>query len=200
MTRPAPRNPERLLIVFDVAIVFIFALFLWAPWLRIDSGRTADASSSTTMAWLALPVTLARHGLPLESATATVTISALVAVSLGALLSIAARMRGSAALWAAGAWLFGCSVAILMPVWTAVGFLGALLLIVALPARFAAMRPATALVAVLSELWPLGYAASFAVLAWRYDPQLLLKALVIALGASLVARALLPAPSAVGQA
>jgi hypothetical protein len=200
MTRTQPRNPERLRIVFDVAIVFIFALFLWAPWLRINSGRTADASSSTTMAWLALPVTLARHGLPLESATVTVTISALVAVSLGALISIAARMRGNAVLWAVGAFLFGSSVAILMPLWTAVGFLGALLLIVALRARFAAMRLATALVAVLSELWPLGYAASFAVLAWRYDPQLLIKALVIALGVSLVARALLPAPSAVAQA
>jgi hypothetical protein len=200
MTRPAPRNPDRLLIVFDVAIVFIFALFLWAPWLRIDSGRTADASSSATMAWLALPVMLARHGLHLEYATMAVTISALVAVSLGALLSIAAHMRGSAALWAAGAFLFCCSVAILMPLGTAVGFLGALLLIVALRARFVAMRPVTALVAFLSELWPLGYAAGFAALAWRYNPQLLLKALVIALGASLVARALLPSQAPVAQA
>jgi hypothetical protein len=179
---------QRLLIVFDVAIVLIFALFLWAPW-----DRTASAiSSSTTMAWLALPVTLARHGAHLEFATITVTISALVAAALGALLSIAAHIRGSAALWAAGAWLFGCSVAILMPVWTAVGFLGALLLLVALRARFVAMRPATALTAFLSELWPLGYTAAFATLAWRYNPQLLLKALVIALGVSLVARALLP--------
>jgi len=200
MTRPAPRNPERLLIVFDVAIVFIFALFLWAPWLRIDSGRTADASSSATMAWLALPVTLARHGLPLEYATITVTISALVAVSLGALLSIAARMRGSAALWAVGAFLFGCSVAILMPLGTAVGFLGTLLLIVALRARFVVLRPATALAAFLSQLWPVGYAIGFAVLAWRYNPQLLIKALVIALGASLVARALLPSQAPVAQA
>jgi hypothetical protein len=122
----------------------------------------------------------------------SVTISALVFAALGALLSIAARLRGSSVLWAAGAFLFGCSMAILMPLWTAVGFLGALLLILALRARFAAMRPATALAAVLSELWPLGYAAGFAVLAWRYNPQLLLKALVIAFGASLVARALVP--------
>lgn len=179
---------QRLLVVFDLAIVLIFALFLWAPW-----DRTASAmSSSTTMAWLALPVTLARHGVHLELATMAVTISALVAAALGALLSIAARLRGSAALWAAGAWLFGCSVAILMPLWTAVGFLGALLLIVGLRARFAAMRPAPALAALLSELWPLGYAIGFAALAWRYNPQLLLKVLVIAFGASLVARALAP--------
>jgi hypothetical protein len=179
---------QRLIVVFDLLIVLIFALFLWAPW-----DRTAVAiSSSTTMAWLALPVTLARHGMHLEYATITVTISALVAAALGALLSITARLRGSAALWAAGAFLFGCSVAILMPLWTAVGFLGALLLIVALRARFVAMRPVTALAAFLSELWPLGYAAGFAALAWRYNPQLLIRTLVIALGVSLVARALLP--------
>jgi hypothetical protein len=192
MTRPASRHAARLTVVFDLAIVLIFALFLWAPW-----DRTAAAvSSSTTMAWLALPVTLARHGVHLELATMTVTISALAAAALSALLSIAARMRGGAALWAVGACLFGCSVAILMPLWTAVGFLGALLLIVALRARFIAMRPVTALVAVLSELWPLGYAVGFAALAWRYNPQLLIKALVIALGVSLVARALVPSQSA----
>jgi hypothetical protein len=105
-------------------------------------------------------------------------------------------MRGSSILWAAGAFLFGCSVSILMPLWTAVGFLGALLLIVALRARFIAMRPVTALPALLSELWPLGYAVGFAALAWRYNPQLLLKALVIAFGVSLVARALVPSQGA----
>jgi hypothetical protein len=191
MTRTAFLRKDGLTVVFDIALVLIFALFLWAPW-----NRTADRSSSATMAWLALPVMLARRGVHLESETMIVTISALVAAALSALLSIAARMRGSAALWAAGVFLFGCSVAILMPLWTAVGFLGALLLIVALRARFAAMRPASALVAVLSELWPIGYAAGFAALAWRYNPQLLLKALVIAFGASLVARALVPSQRA----
>lgn len=188
MTRAPSLRKDGLIVVFDIAMVLIFALFLWAPW-----DRTADAlSSATTMAWLALPVTLARHGVHLESATMTVTISALVAAALGAMLSIAARIRGNSVLWAAGVFLFGCSVSILMPLWTAVGFLGALLLIVALRARFVAMRPVTALAALLSELWPLGYAAGFAALAWRYNPQLLLKALVIAFGLSLVARALVP--------
>jgi hypothetical protein len=188
MTRTPLLRKDRLVIVFDFAMVLIIAIFLWAPWERI-----ADAgSSAATMAWLALPMVLARHGLHLEYATTTVTISALAATALGALLSIAARIRGSAALWAVGAWLFGCSVAILMPLWTAVGFLGALLLIVALRARFVAMHPVAALVAALSELWPLGYAAGFAALAWRYNPQLLIKTLVIALGVSLVARSLVP--------
>jgi hypothetical protein len=190
MTRASssPLRENRLQIVFDLATVLIFALFLWAPWERI-----ADAGSSApTMAWLALPMVLAGHGLHLEYATVTVTISALAAAALSALLSIAARIRGSAALWAVGAWLFGCSVAILMPLGTAVGFLGALLLIVALRARFVAMRPATALAAVLSALWPLGYAAGFAALAWRYNPQVLLKVLLIAFGASLIGRAVMP--------
>jgi hypothetical protein len=192
MTRATTSRTDRLTAVFDIAIVLVFAVFLWAPW-----DRTAEASSSTTMAWLALPVMLARHGAHLEFETITVTISALACAALGALLSIAARLRGSTALRAAGAFLFGGSVAILMPLWTAVGFLGALLLIVALRARFAAMRPVTAWAAVLSELWPLGYAVGFAALAWRYNPQLLLKALVIAFGVSLVARALVPSQNAV---
>jgi hypothetical protein len=188
MTRaPSPRA-NRILIVFDIAIVLLFALFLWSPWDRI----AAAAGSSVTMTWLAIPVTLARHGVHLEYATMSVTICALVAAALGALLSIAARMRGNAALWAVGTFLFGCSVAILMPLWTAVCFLGALLLLVALRARTAAMRPVSALVALLSELWPVGYAIGFAALAWRYNPQLLLKALLISFGVSLIARAMIP--------
>jgi hypothetical protein len=188
MTLATSSRTNRLPIVFDLAIVLVFAVFLSAPWNRI-----ADAgSSSVTMAWLTLPMILSRHAVHLEYATITVTISALVAAAFGALLSIAARVRGSTVLCAVGALLFGASVAILMPPWTAIGFLGALLLIVALRARFVALRPATALVAFLTELWPLGYTIGFAALAWRYNPQLLLKTLVIALGVSLVARALVP--------
>jgi hypothetical protein len=187
MTRVLSRT-SRLAIVFDLAVVLLFALFLWAPW-----DRSADAAASSfSMLWLALPVTLSHHGIHLESATVTVTFSALVAAALGALLSIAARIRGSAVLCAVGTVLFGCAVAILMPLWTAVGFLGALLLIVALRARLIALQPVSALVASLSELWPLGYAIGFAVLAWRYNPQLLIKTLLIAFGVSLIARAVMP--------
>jgi hypothetical protein len=188
MTRVLSSRTARLAIVFDLAVVLLFALFLWAPWDRDINA----AASSFSMVWLALPVTLSRHGIHLESATVTVTISALVAAALGALLSIAARMRGSAVLCAVGTILFGCSVAILMPLWTAVGFLGALLLIVALRSRLVALQPVSALIAALSELWPLGYAIGFAVLAWRYNPQLLIKTLLIAFGVSLIARAVAP--------
>ena len=110
MTRSA-----RLAVVFDIAIILVFALFLWAPWDRASDA----ASSSLNMIWLALPVVLSRHGFHLEYATITVTIGALTAAALGALMSIAAHIRGSAALWAVGACLFGVSVAILMPPWTA---------------------------------------------------------------------------------
>jgi hypothetical protein len=183
MTRSA-----RLAVVFDIAIILVFALFLWAPW-----DRAADAaSSSLNMIWLALPVILSRHGFHLESATISVTICALTAAALGTLLSIVAHIRGSAALWAVGTCLFGASVAILMPPWTAVGFLGALLLLLGLRARFVATPIVTVTVAFISELWPLGYAAGFAVLAWRYNPQLLLKALLISFGVSLIARAMMP--------
>jgi hypothetical protein len=81
MTRDpsSPLRENRLQIVFDLAIVILFAIFLWAPWERI-----ADAgSSAATMAWLALPMVLARHGLHLEYATTTVTISALAAALNG---------------------------------------------------------------------------------------------------------------------
>ena len=91
--------------------------------------------------------------------------------------------------------LFAISVAILMPVWTAVGFLGAVLLLLALRVRYTAMQPTRSLAAVLHELWPLGYAIGFAVLAWHYNPQFLIKALMIAFGLSLVARAVLPSPA-----
>ena len=187
MTRSA-----RLTVVFDIAIILVFALFLWAPW-----DRAADVSSSLNMIWLALPVVLSRHGFHLEYATITVTIGALTAAALGALMSIAAHIRGSAALWAVGACLFGVSVAILMPPWTAVGFLGALLLLLGLRARFVAVSVVTVTVAFISELWPLGYAAGFAGLAWRYNPQLLIKALMVAFGVSLIARAMMPSRSEV---
>jgi hypothetical protein len=183
MTRAA-----RLAVVLEAAVVVVFALCLWAPW-----DRAADAtSSSLNMLWLSLPLMLSHRGMALESVTLAVTICALVIAGLGALLAIAGRVRGKSVLWAAGFFLFAVSVAILMPQWTAVGFLGAVLLLLALRVRFTSIQPMRALAATLRELWPLGYAIGFAALAWRYNPQFLIKALVIAFGLSLVARALLP--------
>jgi hypothetical protein len=175
--------------LLDAVIVLLFALCLWAPWDR----STQAATSALTMVWLSLPMALARGGAHLESVTVTITICALATAALGAIVAILGRMRGSAATWAAGFFLFAAAVAILMQRWTAVGFLGAMLLLLALRVRFVPMAPMRLLAAVLRELWPAGYAMSFGVLAWRYEPRLLVQALVVSLGLSLVARALLPA-------
>lgn len=184
MTRGA-----RLAFLFDLLLVILFALCLWAPW-----DRAADVTnSSLNMLWLTLPMALAHRGMGLDTVTVTVTICAIAIAALGAVLAIVARIRGNAVLRAAGILLFAASVAILMPAWTAVGFLGAVLLVVALRARFVPVPAMPAVAAALSELWPLGYAAGFAAFAWRYNPQSLLKVLVIAFGLSLVARALVPA-------
>jgi protein-S-isoprenylcysteine O-methyltransferase Ste14 len=55
--------------------------------------------------------------------------------------------------------------------------------------------------ALLGEITPLGVLASFAVLSWQYNAQLLTRAVLVSFGVSLVVRALLPqaakAPSAV---
>jgi len=185
---------DRLVIILEAIIVLLYALFLAVP--RVYPAVATDTSPSggtATLAWLALPVQLSRHGVSLEYATFAVTIGGLVVAVIAALLSILARRRGSAPLWAAGSWLFGASVALLMPVWIAVGFLGALLLVITVRSRLVRLRPMPLLRSVLCELWPLGYAVGFAIVAWRYNPQLLLQSLLIAFGASLVTRAMLPA-------
>jgi len=176
----------RLGVVLEFVLVAVFALCVWAPWER------ATATSSLNMIWLWLPITLGRHGWHFETVTVTITICTLTTAAIGALLAIAGRMRGSVGFWAAGMFLFACAVAILMPVWTAVGFLGAVIFLLALRARFAAMGSMRALAAVLTELWPVGYAVGFAVLAWRYNPRLLIQVLLVSLGLSLVARAVVP--------
>ena len=45
---------------------------------------------------------------------------------------------------------------------------------------------------LVAELLPVGYALCLAVLAWRYEPLLLVRSLLICFGLSLVARAMLP--------
>jgi len=49
------------------------------------------------------------------------------------------------------------------------------------------------LYAAFAEIWGIGFALCFAVLAWRYNAMILIKCLVICFGLSLVLRALLPA-------
>jgi protein-S-isoprenylcysteine O-methyltransferase Ste14 len=49
--------------------------------------------------------------------------------------------------------------------------------------------------AVLAELNPIGVFVSVAFLSWRYDNLLIIKAILVSFGVSLVVRAILPAPS-----
>jgi protein-S-isoprenylcysteine O-methyltransferase Ste14 len=46
--------------------------------------------------------------------------------------------------------------------------------------------------AVLAETLPLSFAGCLAILAWRYEPEVLIRCLLVCFGISLVARALLP--------
>jgi hypothetical protein len=49
--------------------------------------------------------------------------------------------------------------------------------------------------AVLSETYPIAFALSFAVLAWRYNARILIQCLLICYGGSLVVRAMLRQPT-----
>lgn len=56
------------------------------------------------------------------------------------------------------------------------------------------------LASIAAEVLPLGYALSLAVLAWSYDPRLLVRCLLVCFGLSLVTRALLPKESGTAAA
>jgi len=53
-------------------------------------------------------------------------------------------------------------------------------------------KPANWTLALVGEIFPLAVFASFAVLSWQFDPELLVRATLISFGISLVARAFLP--------
>jgi protein-S-isoprenylcysteine O-methyltransferase Ste14 len=55
-------------------------------------------------------------------------------------------------------------------------------------------------IALLTELNPIGIFLTFAVLSWWYDYELMLKAVLICFGASLVVRALMPRGSTGAEA
>jgi protein-S-isoprenylcysteine O-methyltransferase Ste14 len=55
------------------------------------------------------------------------------------------------------------------------------------------------LAAFIAEILPLGFALCLAVLAWRYEPELLIRCLLVCFGLSLVAKALLPKDPAAAE-
>jgi protein-S-isoprenylcysteine O-methyltransferase Ste14 len=64
------------------------------------------------------------------------------------------------------------------------------------PRRRANLPPATLhpdwIRALLAELYPVGVLVTLAIVAWRYENWLMVKAIIVSFGVSLVARALLP--------
>lgn len=229
-------------------ILTLFILGFWAPWI----GTSGSFGPPAGTAWLALATKLGQWpALGIGGATLVVTWLAIVCGALAAWLRIwgtaylgasivhSGSMHG-ARLTAAGpyryvrnplylgSWLFGASVAILMPPSGAVVFLVLLVffyfrLILGEEAFLASrigepyseyrqrvprlvprLRPGIAasptrpqwFLSAMAEILPLGYTLCLAVLAWRYEPRLLGRCLLVCFGLSLVTRALLPRSSA----
>lgn len=182
----------------------IYVVGFWAPWLRY--GKSAGPVSTT---WLELSGELS-HWMRLETASMVITIAAITLAALGTALRIwgAAHARGFdgtgrlAQLGSAsylGATLFGLGISILMPPSGAVFFLAlGLIQLVRLALREgtaeAASRPVWGR-ALAAETFYVAMTACFAVLAWRYNANLLIQALLICFGGSLVMRALVTAKS-----
>lgn len=178
-----------------------FALYLlgfWAPWLRYGS--------------LAAPFSTARlevagdlsHWLTLQTASDAFTIAAIALAALGALFRVWGTVNSSGAKTRysyLGDLLFAVAIAIFMPPSGAAVFL---ILTVVQLWRLAQL-PGTAapvpqslpqsrwqrpiIAALIGEIFYIAMAICFAVLAWRYDPTLLIQALLVCFGFSLVARA-----------
>ena len=182
----------------------IYVLGFWAPWLRY--GKSAGPVSTI---WLEFSGELS-HWMRLETASVVVTVAAIALAALGTALRIwgtahtksfegagsLARLRDSRYL---GALLFGLAISILMPPSGAALFLvlGFVQLVRLALREETAGRPAEPLWgrALAAETFYVAMTACFAVLAWRYNVSLLIQALLICFGCSLVMRALVVAKS-----
>lgn len=180
----------------------IYVLGFWAPWLRY--GKSAGPVSTT---WLELSGELS-HWVRLETASEIVTVAAIGLAAVGTALRIwgAARARGFsgtgrlAQLGSArylGALLFGLGISILMPpsgaaLFLVLGFVQLLRLALREGTAERVSRPLWAR-ALAAETFYVAMTACFAVLAWRYNANLLIQALLICFGCSLVMRAVVTA-------
>jgi putative Mn2+ efflux pump MntP len=191
-------------------IVGLGLLGLWEPW---NQGAVSQPSS---LVWIASATVLSKlFVLNLSIATYMVTIAAVVLCFLGASLRIWSQMepesntaRLSRAAGRVGTILVALAISILMPPAGAALFLLGVLLI---PPLFdlAGLRPdlkvkrsapsvaatgaSSLLLALGRESFSVTLAFCLASLAWRFSAELLIRALFICFGASLVIRALLPA-------
>lgn len=182
----------------------IYVLGFWAPWLRY--GESAGPVSTT---WLEVSGYLS-HFMRLETASVTVTVVAIALAVFGTAFrlwgtahsgnsDVAGRLSRSGNSRYMGALLFGLAISILMPPSGAVFFLvmGFVQILRLALREESAERAAEPLWgrAFASEIFYVAMTACLAVLAWRYNANLLIQALLICFGCSLVVRALVTVKS-----
>lgn len=174
----------------------LYVLGFWAPWLRY--GKFA-APFTTARLELAGELT---HWLPLQTASNVITFAAIALAALGAMLRVWGTANHRRNPLYLGYLAFAVAVSIFMPPSGAILFL--ILTFVqmwrlSLRAETRSARSEgrprwsqTLVAAIFSEVFYVAMAVCFAILAWRYDPTLLIQALLICFGASLVAQAFVP--------
>ena len=166
-----------------------------APW------QSANYADPHTL-WVWLGVWQSTFGISSTSGIVVVTWLAIVISGLGAALRLWASAHSRPRLQALGSLLLAAAVCVLLP---PVGALIALPVLLAFEvAGAASTRPATPghtqwTAAWLQEVAALGIFVSFAALSWQYNAQLLVRALLIACGLGLVARAALPTSATQNQ-
>lgn len=168
-------------------------LGFWSPWLRYGS-----FAAPLTTARLEIAGELSRW-ITLQTASDGITLLAIVLAALGAAMrvSVTARGGGIPNRWDyIGDLLFAIAIAAFMPPSGATVFL--VLSIVQLwrltlltRSNVHTMRPRWGH-ALLAEAFYIAMTICFAALAWSYNPTLLLQALLICFGVSLVTRAFVP--------
>jgi hypothetical protein len=198
--------------LLQLLVVVACVLGFWAPWDSYLGG------GPRTLTWLYLPGLLVRSmRQPFSSATMIVTFSAVLLTAAGALLrlwseSVPRESSGGVPNQrtqfsrAAGTMLFSLGLAILMPPSGAGFFLVSLLLVQlrelssgiqrATPSALSGNRAVSMMSrwksALIAETFPLAYSICLVGFAWQYNPNLLLRCLLVCLGLSLITRALLP--------
>lgn len=188
-------------------VVLIYALGFSAPWERLLPGRGANT------AWLTGASLLTRtRWLTLSEATVFLTALGLAFAVAGTLLRLWSATRDAPTPLAGsghgrryagplGLWLLSLPAALLMP-WSGALFCLAAMLWLELRqvgvAEPDGLQPGGSrrwLRAALAESYGIAFTACFAVLAWRYNAQLLTRALLICFGLSLMLKAALPRPA-----
>ncbi len=148
--------------------------------------------------WVWLGVWQSTLGISSTTGIVLVTWLAVVLTAMGTGLRLLAAARRSSRLQAMGTLAIGLALCILMPPF---GALAAAPILIAYEVTVFAIANTTAsgslpwLSILLQEVGSLGITLGFATLSWQYNARILEKALLIACGIGLMARAAIPAAS-----